>query len=62
MPSGRGSHWKGQKQTFSRCIRVIDTEEGTGQEVIKRFWKGFTILEMASRLYEMHGMMLRFLQ
>lgn len=33
------------RRTFSRCITAIDIEEGTGQEVIKKFWKGFTILD-----------------
>jgi hypothetical protein len=33
------------RRTFSRCITAIDIEEGTGQEVIKKFWKGFKILD-----------------
>jgi hypothetical protein len=33
------------RRTFSRCITATDIEEGTGQEVIKKFWKGFTILD-----------------
>jgi hypothetical protein len=33
------------RRPFSRCITAIDIEEGTGQEVRKKFWKGFTILD-----------------
>jgi hypothetical protein len=34
------------RRAFSRCITAIGIEEGTGQEVIKKLWKGFTILDV----------------
>jgi hypothetical protein len=33
------------RRTISMCITAINIEEGTGQEVIKKFWRGFTILD-----------------
>jgi hypothetical protein len=33
------------KRTFTKCITAIDAEEGSGQQVIQNFWKGFNILD-----------------
>ncbi|XP_061444367.1 tigger transposable element-derived protein 1-like [Rhineura floridana] len=33
------------KRTFSKCIAAIDNEEGTRQEVLKKFWKSYDILD-----------------
>ncbi|MEE6472512.1 hypothetical protein FKM82_009634 [Ascaphus truei] len=33
------------KRTFSKCIAAIDSEKGTGQEVLKKFWKSYNILD-----------------
>jgi hypothetical protein len=33
------------KRTFTKCITAIDTEEGSRQQVIKNFWKGFNMLD-----------------
>ncbi|XP_061493779.1 tigger transposable element-derived protein 1-like, partial [Rhineura floridana] len=33
------------KRTFSKCIAAIDNEEETGQEVLKKFWKSYDILD-----------------